>query len=167
MDESKFQEAAKRFLQLSIKLGDSWQLNTHNIHPMASVQSSIFLSRQSEFYSSASNQLFIFKHHILYSPTYRVPTIYFRIYESNSARLIFNLPPELCQADSGLMNVFVSIAEHPLMGDPWLHLHPCQTEQVMNELGVEMCDDSGMFLVKWLSVFGRLVGCNIGLNYYE
>jgi len=55
----------------------------------------------------------------------------------------------------------ISQDEHPLLGIPFYFLHPCGTENLLEEVG-----GSASYLLSWLSVAGPAVGLFIPLQFF-
>lgn len=116
--------------------------------------------------------------HIIYSPSYRVPVLYFRSYHSDGQLLPFNeierdLPGHSAKLRSESKWTFITHEEHPYLNRPWYKLHPCGTSDWMKLL---FCGDSSLnkngfvieqYLVSWFSVIGQVVGLKIPLEMLD
>ena len=56
--------------------------------------------------------------------------------------------------------------DHPILGLPWYFIHPCQTEQVMNNIfGCDKTKPSpASYILQWLSIYGQMVGLCLPLD---
>ncbi|KAF8247591.1 hypothetical protein K440DRAFT_628470 [Wilcoxina mikolae CBS 423.85] len=79
-------------------------------------------------------------YNILYSPTYRVPVLYFT-----------GATP---QAVAGT----VSQGEHLITGEIWWFVHPCCTGDAMRVWEGAVGDEMGRYLGIWLGVVGGAAG---------
>eukprot|EP00730_Choanoeca_flexa_P018629 TRINITY_DN9068_c0_g1_i3.p1 TRINITY_DN9068_c0_g1~~TRINITY_DN9068_c0_g1_i3.p1 ORF type:complete len:208 (+),score=32.14 TRINITY_DN9068_c0_g1_i3:395-1018(+) len=101
--------------------------------------------------------------HVLYSTVYSVPELYFQATSSegsvlNQAQLIEQL--EL--SNQAELRSSITFKEHPVLGQLWFHLHPCNTATVLAELRARRPHEDKAtdvaYLTSWSSVMGRLVG---------
>lgn len=110
--------------------------------------------------------------HIVYSPSYRVPVLYFRAYHSDGQPLSFNeiekdLPSHSTKLLSESKWTFITQEEHPYLNRPWYKLHPCGTSDWMKLLflGDTSLNKNGFvieqYLVSWFSVIGQVIGLKI------
>ena len=133
------------------------------------------------------------EYHVLYSLSYAVPVLYFTAsYDSGKQLPLEDTWHHLVSRvhSSGETDGWAQVTqqEHPLLGRPFYHVHPCHTAEVMahaegRENGVtspqqplqNADDDHGMslesrdlnYLLTWLSTFGPLVGLGMPLAYAE
>jgi len=118
---------------------------------------------------------FIYEYHILYSTSYQVPVLYFNGYHLDGAPLTWeevweNLDP--VYKNEKLRWTFVTQKEHPVLGTPFFHIHPCETKLLMGVvqqyIASETFDgpsdnDRHNYLVTWLSLVGPVVGIKLPL----
>ncbi|KAK7301471.1 hypothetical protein RJT34_12336 [Clitoria ternatea] len=116
--------------------------------------------------------------HIIYSPSFRVPVLYFRAYHSDGRLLPLNeteknLPDHSAKLRSENKWTFITHEEHPYLNRPWYKLHPCGTSDWMNLLFSSDTTtnkndvDIEQYLVSWFSVVGQVVGLKIPLEMLE
>lgn len=116
--------------------------------------------------------------HIVYSPSYRVPVLYFRSYHSDGQLLPFNeiekdLPGHSAKLQSESKWTFITHEEHPYLNRPWYKLHPCGTSDWMKLLfyGDSSLNKTGsvieQYLVSWFSVIGQVVGLKLPLEMLD
>lgn len=105
--------------------------------------------------------------HIVYSPSYRVPVLYFRSYHSDGQPLpISEIEKDLPGHSAELLLeskwTFITQDEHPYLNRPWYKLHPCGTSEWMKLLFHGDTSSNKNFieqyLVSWFSVVGQVVG---------
>mmetsp|Transcript_19555 Transcript_19555/g.21747 ORF Transcript_19555/g.21747 Transcript_19555/m.21747 type:complete len:174 (+) Transcript_19555:41-562(+) len=103
-----------------------------------------------------------FDYFIVYSSTYTVPVLYFNVYNLDGSLLTpeefrKSLPQHLSN-EKQKWN-FITQDEHPITGVPCNYIHPCQTQQVMEQLlqGAATSD----YLLTWLSMYGAFVGITV------
>ncbi|ODQ55180.1 hypothetical protein SAICODRAFT_23844 [Saitoella complicata NRRL Y-17804] len=115
-------------------------------------------------------------YHILLSPTYRLPILYFRFISPHPNPLtpILLSPDNQNQnqnqnqnADTIEIQGALSIAEHPLLGGTWWMIHPCMTGDAMMDV-LDSDIDTGRvtaeeYMGLWMGVAGSVVGLGIPL----
>ncbi|CCX12198.1 hypothetical protein FPQ18DRAFT_357625 [Pyronema domesticum] len=85
------------------------------------------------------------EYNILYSPTFRVPVLW------------FSQPPQGVVAVEGKL----TLGDHPVTGEISWFVHPCQTREAMEVWrGTEVETDTewGRYLAVWLELVGRAAG---------
>ncbi|XP_045788804.1 ubiquitin-like-conjugating enzyme ATG10 [Trifolium pratense] len=112
--------------------------------------------------------------HIVYSPSYRVPVLYFRSYYSDGQPLPLSeiekdLPGHSAELLLESKWTFITQEEHPYLNRPWYKLHPCGTRDWMKLLLSDTYTSSNknfieQYLVSWFSVVGQVVGLKISLE---
>ncbi|XP_058743415.1 ubiquitin-like-conjugating enzyme ATG10 isoform X2 [Vicia villosa] len=114
--------------------------------------------------------------HIIYSPSYRVPVLYFRSYHIDGQPLPFSeiekdLPGHSAELLLESKWTFITQEEHPYLNRPWYKLHPCGTRDWMKLL---LCGDTSLnknfieqYLVSWFSVVGQVVGLKTPLGMLD
>lgn len=86
--------------------------------------------------SSCRSAAVYFEYHVVYSPSYRVPVLYFTV-TFPTGKLVplqkvwqFMSPAHVAR-ESGTEWGTVTQQEHPLLCCPFYHIHPCRTADVM------------------------------------
>ncbi|KAI5423101.1 hypothetical protein KIW84_046191, partial [Lathyrus oleraceus] len=115
--------------------------------------------------------------HIIYSPSYRVPVLYFRSYHSDGQPLPFSeiekdLPGHSAELLLESKWTFITQEEHPYLNRPWYKLHPCGTSEWMKLLlcGGDTSLNNNLvqqYLVSWFSVVGQVVGLKTPLGMLD
>lgn len=77
------------------------------------------------------------EYHVLHSVSYQVPVFYFNASFSNGRGLLLEdvwelLSPELISREADRWGL-VTQQEHPYLGRPFYHIHPCHTAKVMGK----------------------------------
>ena len=76
-----------------------------------------------------------FEYHVIYSPTYQVPVLYFTASYSSGKQLplekVWQLLSPVHTKGGGMKWGLVTQQEHPLFSRPFYHIHPCHTATVM------------------------------------
>jgi len=115
--------------------------------------------------------------HVVYHPSFQVPTLLFKVF-----RLDGSLVPltEILHHFSHLPVVVpgsqaVTQAEHPILGEPFLMLHPCQTQESMATMKMHNAASSSVqtntnphaggvsYLKAWLSLVESTIGVRSSL----
>jgi len=82
-----------------------------------------------------NSNLYIFDYHIVYSTTYQQPVLYFNAFKPDGKLLTHNEILYTLQISPGSENhPFISQKEHPVLGIPFYHIHPCETSKLMKEI---------------------------------
>lgn len=110
-----------------------------------------------------------FEYHVVYSPSYGVPVLYFNIYRQDGSLLslseVWSLVPE--HYKDRLRNErwsFITQQEHPIVGRPYFYLHPCHTANLMKQVGLSEANKPN-YILSWLSAVGPVVLLEIPLVY--
>ncbi|KAK6940389.1 Ubiquitin-like-conjugating enzyme Atg3/Atg10 [Dillenia turbinata] len=110
--------------------------------------------------------------HIVYSASYKVPVLYFRVYSSDGQTIELNniekfLPVSSAKVLRESKWTFITQEEHPYLRRPWYTLHPCGTGEWMKLLLLADAAlaangfTSEQYIVSWMSVVGQVVGIQI------
>nr|CAH0107956.1 unnamed protein product [Daphnia galeata] len=114
--------------------------------------------------------------HVLYSLAHAVPTLYLRAWRSDGscvdAKELWNgLTAAEWRPSSDEFERLRSLTqqEHPFLGEPWYHLHPCRTADLMDLVASQNDVDDGIdakrYFVRWMSTVAPLVGCPVSHHY--
>ena len=172
----EFVENAESFTQMSSQFSDGWELRGNkNIPGKAYIvrQRKQFISSVSELndYSTSKNNEFtddlnfilkqdpfeasssidiplVTEHHVLWSMSYGVPVLYFNGWKSDFPG-INPISMEEAQSlipDAELKYTELSQAIHPILNTPFLYLHPCMSQELL-----QIKSTSKNKLVSWLS----------------
>ena len=114
------------------------------------------------------------EYHVIHSPSYQVPTLYFNATYSNGQALSLEQVWDLLSANYVSQGAdkwgVATQQEHPHLGRPFYHIHPCHTATVVGR-AMQCChgdDASGNnYLVTWLSTFAPVVGLEFSMKYAE
>lgn len=109
-----------------------------------------------------------YEYHILYSPSYGVPVLYFNAHTQGGKLLALEeiwkrVPDAYKERLSEERWTFITQQEHPLLGRPFYYLHPCHTADLMKNSPV--LTDKRHYIVSWLSAVGPVVGLKLPLEY--
>ncbi|KAF9350928.1 E2-like conjugating enzyme atg10 [Mortierella sp. NVP85] len=112
-------------------------------------------------------------YHIVFSPTYQVPVLYFNAYkpdgQSISLEDIFeSLVPEDWRStirNAGL-NGGISQHDHPILNVPYFYMHPCETVSLMETTFCKQASENSMsflegYIASWLSLTGQAIGITL------
>lgn len=123
-----------------------------------------------------------FEYHVVYSPSYRVPVLYFNATFPSGKLIPLQevwqlLSPAHVRSGSGTEWGTVTQQEHPLLCCPFYHIHPCHTADVMGtalqngtllsrlESQEHGTETDTQYLLSWLSMYGPTLGLNVSLRY--
>ncbi|XP_050454046.1 ubiquitin-like-conjugating enzyme ATG10 isoform X2 [Cataglyphis hispanica] len=183
----EFLENAKRFLVVSNKISDGWELRGNKHIP-----GEAYLFRRTKSFESSDSAMrddkstdndeelhvkfqedpheacstietpFITEHHILWSMNFGVPVFYFNRWKSDFPG-INPMSVNEAQTDSKLNYMELSQAIHPIIGTPFLQLHPCLSQDLLQSMPM-----SKNKLVSWLScVASAAINLQIHPEYYK
>ncbi|RUS76230.1 hypothetical protein EGW08_016003 [Elysia chlorotica] len=117
--------------------------------------------------SQPQQTLLTYEYHVLYSDSYSVPVLYLNIFTTDGKLLplneVWNLCPTNYQAHIK-ENKWTTLTqqEHPLLGRPYLQLHPCHTADLMAQVtSGSKPDQCQNYLSTWLSTVGPLIALKI------
>ncbi|XP_050530345.1 ubiquitin-like-conjugating enzyme ATG10 [Daktulosphaira vitifoliae] len=116
------------------------------------------------------------EYHVLYSPTYCCPDLYFNMWFTDGRLLslenIWSLV-NLSLKNSLIADKWNAITQkyHPMKNIPFYTLHPCKTTEIIELLSSSTnlytndVENSCSPLIAWLSTISPLVGLNVDLSY--
>ncbi|KAG9065807.1 E2-like conjugating enzyme atg10 [Linnemannia hyalina] len=112
-------------------------------------------------------------YHIVFSPSYQVPVLYFNAYRPDGPAISLeeiyeSLVPEEWRGavrDAGL-NGGISQQDHPVLNTPYFYMHPCETVPLMETILQNNGSPSGTpflenYIVTWLSFTGQAIGVSV------
>lgn len=133
--------------------------------------------------SSCKDCLVHVEYHVVHSVSYQVPVFYFNATFSNGQTLSLEEVWGLLSANFVTQDTnkwgLVTQQEHPYLGRPFYHIHPCHTATVMGKamqcfgVGKEEGETSGggetggNYLVTWLSTFAPVIGLEFSMKYVQ
>lgn len=108
-----------------------------------------------------------FEHHILYSSSFCVPVLYFNCYRENGSSLsldelwktVPNIQKPVLQETQWAT---LTQTQHPLLGFPFFHLHPCHTADLMK---ASKRPAGCSYIMSWLSSVGPMAHVDLPVNY--
>ncbi|KAF9958442.1 hypothetical protein BGZ72_000361 [Mortierella alpina] len=113
-------------------------------------------------------------YHIIFSPSYQVPVLYFNAYRHDGAAISLEeiyeslVPTEWRSSirDAGL-NGGISQQDHPILNLPYFYMHPCETVPLMETIALSRADESNStsfledYIMTWLSFTGQAIGITV------
>lgn len=170
----EFLENAERFLVISDKISDGWELRGNKDIPGQAylvrrakhfVSSDLTMEKDEstsdndaeEFHmkfredpheaTSTNETPFVIEHHILWSVSYSVPVLFFNGWKSDFPGINPVSVNEAQMVHGSKLNYMeLSQAIHPIVGTPFLQLHPCLSQGLLR-----IMSKSKNKLVSWLS----------------
>ncbi|KAJ2692403.1 hypothetical protein H4R19_006158 [Coemansia spiralis] len=118
------------------------------------------------------------EYHIVYSPTWRVPVVYLRVQDARNAGAAVmdaGQAADLLATDSAVRGAMdavefggaLGIQDHPVLGVPFLYLHPCHTATLLRAVAAPPADGctAGVAIgtTNYLAALLSLVGPAVGL----
>ncbi|XP_017878543.1 ubiquitin-like-conjugating enzyme ATG10 isoform X2 [Ceratina calcarata] len=163
----EFVENAESFVNMSNRISDGWEFRGDK-----SVPGEAYVARQRKRYITGDylapeNDDFNFvseqdpfeadcpiekplvtEHHVLWSMSYGVPVLYFNGWKSDFPGIN---PISVEEAQSLVRNAELRYTElsqaiHPILGTPFLYLHPCMSHELL-----QVTSNSKNKLISWLS----------------
>ena len=121
--------------------------------------------------SESTQQIYhVYDYHVVYSPAYAVPVLYFDAKTADGRRLtldeIWNTV-DLEYATNIQYDAWslISQQEHPLLGRVFYFIHPCHTSNFMNLINGKGSSQN-LYLCTWLTAVGRVVGLQLSTSYF-
>ncbi|XP_076648298.1 autophagy-related 10 [Halictus rubicundus] len=107
---------------------------------------------------------FVTEHHVLWSMSYGVPVLYFHGWKSDFPGInpITVREAQSLALDADLNYKELSQAIHPVLGTPFLHLHPCKSQELL-----QFTYKSKNKLVSWLSTIAPSAFLKLQPVYYN
>ncbi|XP_076290930.1 autophagy-related 10 isoform X2 [Lasioglossum baleicum] len=107
---------------------------------------------------------FVTEHHVLWSMSYGVPVLYFHGWKSDFPGInpISVQEAQSLATDADLNYNELSQAIHPVLGTPFLHLHPCKSQELL-----QFTSKSKNKLVSWLSTIAPSAFLKLQPEYYD
>ncbi|KAI9498317.1 autophagocytosis associated protein [Zychaea mexicana] len=109
------------------------------------------------------------EHHIVYSPGYQVPVLYFNGYDADGTALSLDevyrwvvskgMQSSLQHGNRLSAQGSISQEEHPALGLPFYYIHPCETQSMMRSISHDI--DINTYIKTWLSFIGPAAGCTL------
>lgn len=118
----------------------------------------------------SNQQVHVYDYHVVYSPAYAVPVLYFDAKTLDGRRLTLdeiwntvNLEYATnIQYDAWSL---ISQQEHPLLGRVFFFIHPCHTSDFMNIISGKGSNQK-LYLCTWLTAVGPVVGLQLPTSYF-
>ncbi|KAJ2540188.1 E2-like conjugating enzyme atg10 [Coemansia sp. RSA 1933] len=115
-------------------------------------------------------------YHVVYSPSWKVPVLYMCMYmneQGEDARVVLDATEitnavvsdrDVSRAMSAVeFGGALGVQDHPILGNPYMYLHPCHTATLMRTVGSSFSDglNETEYLAAWLSLVGPAVGLTL------
>ncbi|CAL8280735.1 unnamed protein product [Lota lota] len=122
--------------------------------------------------SNVDGAMLQYEYHVLYSSSFGVPVLYFRVFDLEGRSLCLEQVWDIVHLNYRMRLQHspwntITQQEHPMLGQPFFVLHPCKTEEFMGPVirAAEAENRKVNYVVTWLSVVGPLVGLDVPLSY--
>ncbi|XP_017760917.1 PREDICTED: ubiquitin-like-conjugating enzyme ATG10 [Eufriesea mexicana] len=189
----EFLENAEGFINLSTQISDGWELhgnknipggayivrqqkqyisNSCNSNNYLVPESNVsdddfnFVLRQDPFEAiHPIEKPLVTEHHVLWSMSYSVPVLYFNGWKSDFAGMnpVSVEEAQLLVYNTEMRYKELSQAIHPILGTPFLYLHPCMSHELL-----QITSKSKNKLVSWLStVAPAALNLKLRSEYYQ
>ncbi|KAG0304383.1 hypothetical protein BGZ98_005591 [Dissophora globulifera] len=112
-------------------------------------------------------------YHVVFSPSYQVPVLYFNAYRPDGTAISLeeiyeSLVPEDWRnsiRNAGL-NGGISQQDHPILSIPYFYMHPCETVSLLetifkNTTSTRQSSLLDSYILTWLSFTGQAIGLTI------
>jgi hypothetical protein len=97
---------------------------------------------------------------ILFSDVYECPVLYFQLHDDDGNRLLLDDYLALESTPTTTVTLQVTEGPHPWTQQPYLYVHPCQTNVLLHELKTTPQMTDAMLFRAWLAVYGSACGLN-------
>ncbi|KAI0347074.1 hypothetical protein BDW22DRAFT_493311 [Trametopsis cervina] len=124
--------------------------------------------------ASQSTEALTCHQHVVYSPSFQVPALYFSVHQSSGAPLSLeeltacsllrlNTLPSTQATTYALQGpdaafTLLSQGDHPTLGTPCWYLHPCHTGEVIEEILAEVPCEGNARSLRWLEAWFMMLG---------
>ncbi|KAI8062567.1 autophagocytosis associated protein [Gongronella butleri] len=111
-------------------------------------------------------------YHIVFSPSYQVPVLYFDAFFTDGRRLSLDeiythVVPHMYQEEMQRSPIqaqgAITQADHPVVGRPFWYIHPCDTQTLLRTLQPCTID---VYIQTWLSLVAPVVQCPTRLDWF-
>ncbi|KAI9277197.1 autophagocytosis associated protein [Phascolomyces articulosus] len=120
------------------------------------------------------------EYHIVYSPGYQVPVLYFNGYDAGKKKrtplslkegtalsldelyqwiISKEMQQSLQHGNRLSQQGSISQEDHPILGFPFYYIHPCETQSMMRLISHDINIHS--YIKSWLSLIGPTIGCTL------
>ncbi|XP_066901014.1 ubiquitin-like-conjugating enzyme ATG10 [Halyomorpha halys] len=123
----RFIEDAKRFVEISNKINDGWEIK--EIEHLSNPGKQYLCKRELR---NNNSETYMWEYHILYSVSYEVPVLYFKVTSTEGQMVNFQKVSDIIY--DGLPEILkknITQCEHPLIKRPYYFLHPCKTSDLL------------------------------------
>lgn len=114
--------------------------------------------------SNVQSETIIWEYHIIYSPSYSVPVLYFNVRYPSGKTLTLEHVWNILNVNETVLTEkwsFVSQQEHPILLQPFFYLHPCKSYEIFT-----LAKDSNVNpIITWLSSIAPIVHLKIPLGF--
>jgi len=170
ISKEEFQISAQEFAHISDKLFDNWKYEKVGENDTAIVL------KKDKIVTTFEGNHYNVEYHVVYSQSYNVPVLYFRLYDSSGQSVVDNSEAIriLCTTKTNRKQLesfkWESLTQqmHPILHVPFFQLHPCHTEtwmKILSDTEEEPLPKKINYLVTWLSFVGNNVGIHLPLEY--
>lgn len=117
-------------------------------------------------------QSICYHYNIVYSESYQVPVMYFTASHQDGRQLQLEQIWDQMILSSNVVDKLSTLTqtEHPLLGIPCYHVHPCNTATMMSSVLDNKMEDSDImkwqtrYLMMWLSLVSPLVNSSMSIS---
>jgi ubiquitin-like-conjugating enzyme ATG10 len=162
VDYQYFAKCAQEFVTKSNELYDDWTLQCHE-------ENVIYLCKTVSL--AQQNSLYKIEYHVIYSVSYCVPVLYFRVFHSCTGEIQWDLNADEMRKISSHLGL--TQMPHPFFQTPFYQIHPCHTSKWMKNMLENTCEKADAaaiknnYIVSWLSFIGPHVGLEINEKYTQ
>ncbi|KAI8787386.1 ubiquitin-like-conjugating enzyme ATG10 isoform X1 [Biomphalaria glabrata] len=191
ISRDEFQSLVKKFVDISNKIDDKWHLVTASsstymlkkmlattvcCNRLENISNQMVSDMEIESLEDVScmpdvseSKTLTYEYHVVYNESYAVPVLYFNIFTNDGRLLPLDEVWSQCPTHYQTHlkdNKWSTLTqqEHPLLGRPFLQLHPCHTADFMAQV-ISKSSQKINYLACWLSTVGPMVGLNIPSDY--
>ena len=154
MSWEDFLRCSKEIVEVSDRICDGWNLQQR--------EHGLYLTKK--VHQTIEQVDLVFEYHVVYNASYGTPMMCLNVWGLDGALVGM----ERCWELLGFkrtedMYVTLTQMDHPVLMRPFLTLHPCKTEAIMNS----MFSRSRNGLVSWLSAVAAAVNLRVDCSYAE
>ncbi|KAJ8971536.1 hypothetical protein NQ317_009232 [Molorchus minor] len=155
-----FTKCIKDIVAVSDQLMDGWMLNEKRAIKMGIISQNDVQKNLTKPDDNI-NVMVTFEYHIAYHISYSVPLICFKVWKQDGSMLSLEEYWKFNTLKDSNMYDTLTQLDHPVLCQPFLTLHPCRTQEIIQPF----MGHSKNPVVSWLSVVGPFVHLNLLQEY--
>jgi len=117
----------------------------------------------------ADQNKYYYEYHIVYSPTYQVPVLYFNGQLEgrflNAEEIWANIPTKYREDKIHFNQNYIQQVEHPVLCVPYFMIHPCNTSKLMENVEKITLKNQN-YILQWLNLLAPVIGLYLSKEWW-